>query len=273
MPDMTVTERVEISVATPAGPVTIPIQVPTGFVPITAIVPVMRDLGERAMALEQAQALTAGESVSCRKGCAACCRMLVPVSGPEAFALQDFVASLPQERRHAMLQRVGDARRRLEEAGLWETLSDIAETDRQLSDEEMEPINRAYFTLRMPCPFLESEVCSIYEERPAACRELLVTSPAELCEDPVANPVKPLPVPLRMSTVLGLLWSELTGGPIRFIPLPVALAWAARHMDARRRVWPGPVLVEHALDSTWRFLSRVFRERGIPVPESKTPPL
>lgn len=270
MAEVLPTERLEISVATPAGPVTIPIEVPTGYVPITAIVPAMRELGERAMATEEAQARKAGEQVSCRKGCAACCRMLVPVSGPEAFALHDFIESLSRERRHAMLARVDDAQRRLEQAGLWGPLNDLAETDRQLSDEEMEPINRAYFALRMPCPFLESEVCSIYEERPAACRELLVTSPAELCDDPVANPVKPLPVPLRMSTVLGLLWSHLAGGPIRFIPLPVALAWAARHADGREQVWRGPVLLEQALDSAWRFLSRVFRERGIPMPEAES---
>jgi Fe-S-cluster containining protein len=245
-----------------------PIEVSTGFVPITELVPVLRDLGERAMALEEAQAIAAGERVSCRKGCAACCRMLVPVSAPEALALGELIETLPEERRRATLRRVDEVRRRLEQAGLWAPLTEIADTDRQFSDEEMEPINRAYFALRMPCPFLESEVCSIYEGRPAACRELLVTSPSELCEDPVANPVRPLPVPLRMSTVLGLLWSELNGGPIRFIPLPVALAWATRHAEARGLVWRGSALLEQALDNVWRFVSRIFRERGIAPPEA-----
>jgi hypothetical protein len=84
-----------------------------------------------------------------------------------------------------------------------------------------------------------------------------------------SNPVRALPVPLRMSTVLGLFWSALTGGPIRFIPLPVALSWAERHAAAGRRVWQGTQLLEQALDQVWRFLSREFSHRGIPLPESK----
>lgn len=267
MADVIPTERLEISVTTPAGSLTIPVEIPTAFVPITAIVPAMRALGEQAMALEEQQAVASGEHISCRKGCAACCRMLVPLSAPEAFALADLIETLPDDRRRAIRRRVDEACRGLEQAGLLKRLTDIAESERQLSDEDMEPTNRDYYTLRMPCPFLENEACSIYEDRPAACRELLVTTPAELCEDLANNPVQVLPVPLRISTVLGLLWSELNGGPIRFIPLPIALAWAKRHADARGPGWRGTQLLEQALDKVWQFLSREFTRRGIPAPK------
>lgn len=249
-------ERLEVSIKTPAGMLTTPVEVPTGFVPVTAIVPLMRRLGEQAQALEERNALAAGETISCQKGCAACCRMLVPVSAPEAFALKDMIGALPEARRQATLRKVADAKARLEQAGLLARLTAIAETERQLSDEEMEPINRDYYALRMPCPFLENEVCSIYEDRPAACRELLVTSPAELCQDMVRNPVRLLPIPVRMSTALGLLWSDLVGGPLRFIPLPVALEWAERYGVESGRTWKGTHLLEQALDKVWRFLSQ-----------------
>src|SRR5512134_1034918 len=173
-------ERFEIALNTPAGRLTTALDVPTGFVPITAIVPVTRRLGEEAMQLEELHAKEAGKSISCRMGCAACCRMMVPVSPPEAFALRDYVKQLPADRRGPIMD-------------LLDQLQEIANASTPLSDKELDPINRAYYALRLPCPFLENELCSIYETRPAACRELLVTSPAELCSNIVGNPVEPLP--------------------------------------------------------------------------------
>ena len=41
-------ERFEVALNTPAGRLTTAIDVPTGFIPITAIVPVTRRLGEEA---------------------------------------------------------------------------------------------------------------------------------------------------------------------------------------------------------------------------------
>ncbi|MEW6543783.1 MAG: YkgJ family cysteine cluster protein [Nitrospirota bacterium] len=255
------TERYDVSLNTPAGPVTASIDVSTGFVPVTDLVAPLRRLSEQAMELEEREALAAGQPVSCKKGCAACCRMLVPVSAPEAFALRETVARLPEAGRQATLRRVAETRAGLERAGLLAHLTEIAETDRQLRDEEMESTNRRYYALRLPCPFLEQEVCSIYEDRPAACRELLVTTPPELCQDVVANPVRWLPVPVRMSTVLGLVWSHLVGGPVRFIPLPLALDWAERHAAENRAAWKAGDLLDQALDKVWRYLSREIASR------------
>ena len=251
-------ERFEVSLNTPAGRLTTALEVPTGFVPITAIVPLMRGLGEGVQALEEQRAVEAGQPISCRKGCAACCRMLVPVSPPEAFALADRVHALPEEQRRTMLSKVAEAKTKLEQAGLIEPLTALAETDRPLTDEDFEPLNRDYYALRMACPFLENETCSIYEDRPAACRELLVTSPPELCQDIARNPVRPLPVSVRMGTALGLLWSDLTGEAPRLIPLPLALDWAERHRTANRQEWKGAELLDKALDKVWRLLSQAF---------------
>lgn len=258
---MSTADRYDVSLNTPAGQVSTAIDVPSGFVPITAIVPAMRKLGEQALAQEERRITGAGLTISCRKGCAACCRMLVPVSAPEAFALHDMVRALPGERRDAIMARVAQARARLEQADLWVRLVELAEADRPLTDEDFEPVNRDYYALRLPCPFLEDEMCTIYEDRPAACRELLVTTPAELCDDLAHNPVKPIPVSVRVSTVLGFLWAELTGGAARLIPLPLALDWAARHQAENRRTWRGAELLDKALDKVWRFLSQEFQQR------------
>jgi len=255
-------ERFEVALNTPAGRLTTAIDVPTGLIPITAIVPVTRRLGDEAAELEVLQATEAGQTISCRKGCAACCRMLVPLSAPETFALREYVEQLPADRRTHLLNRLSDTKDRLKRAGLWDRLNDVAEASKPVADEELDPINRDYYALRIPCPYLENELCSIYESRPAACRELLVTSPAELCQDLLQNPVTPLPVSMRMSSILGLLWGALTSSPPRLIPLPIALEWAERHEKESRRTWPGSSLLDQALDNMWRFLSQEFTNRG-----------
>src|SRR5512141_1117748 len=224
-------ERFEVALNTPVGRLTTAIDVPTGFIPITSIVPLTRRLGEAAAQLEVQHATEAGQSISCRKGCAACCRMLVPLSAPEAFTLQEYVKQLPADRHTQLLNRLHDTKDRMKQAGLWDRMSEVAEASRQVSDEELDPINQSYYALRIPCPYLENELCSIYEARPAACRELLVTSPAELCQDLAQNPVTPLPVSMRMSSILGLTWGALTNSPPRLIPLPMALEWAERHEE------------------------------------------
>ena len=253
-------EQLDLSITTPAGPVTATVELPPGFVPVTQIVPLMRRLGGQAQALEQQRAVASGQTISCAKGCAACCRMLVPVSPPEAFALRAMVAALPPERSQAYLRSVADALAQLDRAGLLARLRHLADTDRPMTDDEMEPINRAYYALKLPCPFLENEMCSIYEDRPAACRELLVTSPADWCQDMVNKPVRALPVPLRIGTTLGLLWSTLSGGPPRLIPLPLALEWADHHEAENRAAWTARDLLDKVLDHIWRLLSNRTQE-------------
>jgi hypothetical protein len=104
-------------------------------------------------------------------------------------------------------------------------------------------------------------MCSIYEARPAACRELLVTSPAQLCDDLVENAVEPVPVSVRIGTVLGLVWAGVTGSAPRLIPLPLALDWAKRHREAAKKQWAGSDLIDRMLDTLWRVLSQELDRR------------
>lgn len=260
------TERFEVALNTPAGRVTAVLDVAIGFVPVTSIVPVARRLGEDMLKLEEARVREQGEPVSCQMGCAACCRMLVPLSPPEAFALRDYVAGLPAERQDRIRSRIDEIDQRLISHGLASSLREIAETVEAIPDEELDPVNRAYYALRLPCPFLENEICSIYEARPAACRELLVTSPASFCDDMVNNQVVPVPVGVRIGTVLGLLWSTIKSEPPRLIPLPMALEWAERHAHEASQRWSGAELIDLLLDKIWRVLSHEFQVRG------QTPP-
>ncbi|MCP9455652.1 MAG: YkgJ family cysteine cluster protein [Nitrospira sp.] len=250
------TEQYEISIQTAAGHVTTMVDVPTAFVPVTAIIPLLRRLGEEAQRLETTRSAEEGRCCSCTKGCAACCRMLVPLSPPEAFRLMEVIRLLPIEQQDRIVARLEQSKSLLRSHGIWQRLLDVGASERPLNDDELAPLNEAYYSLRMPCPFLEDETCSIYNERPSACRELLVTSPPDYCQDMANNPVDALPAPIRVSTVLGLLWGELTGTPPRMIPLPILRDWVEHHRPDRERTWQGVFLLEAALDKIWRFLSQ-----------------
>src|SRR5262249_15943606 len=143
--------------------------------------------------------------VSCKKGCGACCRQLVPVSQVEARYLRDLVEQLPEPRRSQIRARFDEARRLLAQSGL---LDKLFHTD-QWTEEEYNAVGRDYFQQGIPCPFLEEESCSIHPDRPITCREYLVTSPAGNCAQPTSGAVRTIPFPFKM-------WWALA----RFDPLP-----------------------------------------------------
>lgn len=266
MSGSTSTEHCELSLATPTGRITTSIEVPTGFVPVTAIIPLGRQLAAQAQQLEIEAVQRDGRSISCRQGCAACCRMLVPLSAPETFPLLDAVRRLPESERARLRERLDRTWAALERAGLRSKLQTLADTTRPISDEELEPLNRAYFALRVPCPFLENERCTVYEHRPSACRDLLVTSPPEWCEDVERHPVQSVPISVRLGTALGLLWANLRREAPRLIPLPLALEWAEQHEPERTSGSNGLALLDTFLDTLWRLLGQEFTARNVPMP-------
>ena len=121
-----------------------------------------------------------GRSVTCAAGCAACCRQLVPISRWEALHLASVVRAMPSARRKRVTGRFTAAIRRLEAAGL---LSRIANgfANHAHEPEVLEALQREYWAQQIPCPFLEDETCSVYQNRPLACRQYMVTSPPPLC--------------------------------------------------------------------------------------------
>jgi Fe-S-cluster containining protein len=150
----------------------------------------------------------ANDSVTCREGCAACCRRLVPVTRSEAHHYLEDVNVLPQPLQSEIRERFEAGKRKLAETGLLEKLqgNNAAELDRE------------YFALGIPCPFLDDESCAIHPDRPLACREHLVTSPAELCA--TNDDVRTVTLPALSRTS----FAALDDGDC--IPLILALDWA-----------------------------------------------
>ena len=199
-----------------------PITVPSGRVPAADVVPALQGLVNAVVAAAEAASAAKGGEISCRKGCGACCRQLVPVSRTEGERLLALVRSLPAERRERLNERFAAAGAAIEGAGLAER---GGRSDRELS--------LAYFALGLPCPFLEDESCSIHSDRPLVCREYLVTSPAELCAGPAQEGVTPVAVPKVSMAARGLQ------GDDDWFPLALLMTWArGRPRSDKRRTGP-----------------------------------
>src|SRR6266481_4431996 len=92
-----------------------PITVPNAPVTAAEIVPALQGLVNAVV-----EAAQAGKTVSCRKGCGACCRQLVPVSRAEGERLLQLVDALPTQRRATLLARFAAAEAAIDRAGLKE---------------------------------------------------------------------------------------------------------------------------------------------------------
>ena len=229
--------QVEVEMTLPAGPAR-----------LGSLLPVFQKVADGFVDLAVERAGAEGRAVSCRKGCGACCRQLVPISEVEARHIGRLVEELPESRREEIRARFARARERLAEAGLLEKLQDRE----SFADEDAASFGRRYFQLGIACPFLEDESCSIHADRPISCREYLVTSPAVNCADPK-------PGIIDMVELSGKVWTALAradsaGRAARFIawvPLVLAPDWAATHPDASE---PRPV--EEVFKGVWTELAR-----------------
>jgi Fe-S-cluster containining protein len=205
-----------------------PMTVASAPVPAAEVVPALQGLVNAVV-----EAAEMGKAISCRKGCGACCRQLVPVSRTEGERLLQIVEAMPAERRQTLKARFAATEKAIDAAGLAERKG---RSDRDLST--------AYFALRVPCPFLEEESCSIHPERPLVCREYLVTSPAELCAGPAQEGVTPVAVPKVSMAARGLQDDK-----DEWFPLAMLMAWA-RTRPRKTEQRTGPEWVQ-------RFLKRL----------------
>jgi Fe-S-cluster containining protein len=177
------THRLQLSVSVPAGPTR-----------LDDMLPLLQILSNELVDMAEREAADRGTPVSCRRGCGACCRQLVPVSPVEARQIARLVERLPLERQQVIRARFAQARQRLEAVGMWQQLQNRA----TWPESAVAEVGLAYFRLGIPCPFLEDESCSIHPQRPLTCREYLVTSPAEHCADPSTGQIQWVPLPAKV---------------------------------------------------------------------------
>ncbi len=204
------------------------VTVPTGPTKVSDLLPVARALSD-AVVREMCQVVEgAGERISCTEGCGACCRNLVAISEVEARRIRDVVEQLPEPRCATIRARFAEGRRSLERAGLLEKL----QAAERWTSADYTALVGSYFQQGIPCPFLEEETCSIYQERPITCREYLVISPPAYCTRLGSEGVQRVRLPLRVFNAVAR-WQVPPQEHFleRWVPLILALEWAAAHPD------------------------------------------
>jgi len=189
--------------------------------------PLFQSVTDGVVGIATGEAEKEGLTVSCSKGCGACCRQLVPISVTEARRLHQLIQEMPEPRKSEIRRRFAAGRERLECTGL---LEELKEPER-ISKGEARTLGLKYFYLGIACPFLEDESCSIHTDRPIACREYLVTSPAENCSKPTAETVRCVNLPGKVSGAVRSLDTGPSRHPAFWVPLLLAPDWAEMHPD------------------------------------------
>ncbi|HUO06913.1 MAG TPA: YkgJ family cysteine cluster protein, partial [Phycisphaerae bacterium] len=166
--------------------------------PRRALLPVLQQLTDAVVNIAEQRAADAASPISCKKGCDACCRQMVPITPTEAHFLAHLLNALDAPLAARIRDRFQNALAALDSAGLLQKLLHR----HLLPPEQLAQLDRHYFSLQLPCPFLEDHACSIHQHRPLACREFLVTSDPLHCTDPGSGRVAQVELGARISHAL-----------------------------------------------------------------------
>lgn len=218
-----VTANIEMTVLSKR--IALQLTVSTGPTRARELLPIAHGLTQIASDIACSESEASGKPVSCKAGCGACCRQLIPITQTEAHHLRAVVGAMPDERRRDIERRFDDALSHLQQADMLEPLRS-AELWSKLNPVEF---GDRYFRLGIACPFLEDESCSIHEARPMTCRAFSVTSPAEHCRNPGPDNIVPVqhPLPRPLDAFGRAITGAAAGTPAPWVPLVLALDYAS----------------------------------------------
>jgi Fe-S-cluster containining protein len=221
--DSTPTATADVRMSVGGRPVHLQLTMPTGPTPVRDMLPLFHGLTNLVVNIAEEAVEQAGKHISCRAGCGACCRQIVPISESEAHHVKRLVDDLPEPRRTIVRERFADGLKRMAAAGMLKRMRHM----------EREPnavrLGLDYFRVGVACPFLEEESCSIHPDRPLGCREYLVTSPAEFCATQEPGKVQGVPIPAEVSRAVRAV--DKGSSTVGWVPLLLALDWAESHPE------------------------------------------
>ncbi|MCX5633243.1 MAG: YkgJ family cysteine cluster protein [Phycisphaerae bacterium] len=209
------------------------------------IVPLARKLSTKLAIAFLAGLRGNGQSVPCCKGCCACCSYLIPLSVPEVFRLREELLEMPAENSSRIFQSCLDtAKRILDKKFRTSYLKSFSKSGQP----RINQVSKWYGGLELACPFLSDGLCMLYEQRPFACREHIVTGSAVSCQTDHRDEPNVAPMPVSILEVLGQLTAELEQSDIEAVMLPLAFAWAQDNLQRAERTWPAVAMVKRFVE-------------------------
>jgi Fe-S-cluster containining protein len=172
-----------------------------------------------------------GEKISCQAGCGACCRQPVPLAEIEVYQIARLVEEMPEPRRSQIKQKFIEAGEKLKKINWSERLDNAFNADSASKPDEIIKLALEYFSQNIACPFLENESCSIHPDRPLSCREFLVTSPAENCQNPSPENIRHVDLKFKVSNLVRRLWKSENLPDRDVVTMIYALEWAGQHPE------------------------------------------
>ncbi len=214
-----------------------------GWATLADIVPVARRISTKLALAALDNLKQQSQDVPCCKGCSQCCYYLVPLSVPEAFCLRRQILAMNSARRELLVNRC------LETAAIViENHQQSEEQNLNFTESDISQISLWYSQIKLPCPFLSEKLCTVYQIRPSACREHIVTGSSELCGTDMTKDFNVVKMPVSILEVMTQLTAQLEQSQPEAVMLPVALPWTQINLERNKRTWPAIEIVEKFAD-------------------------
>lgn len=248
--------RVEKEILIFGFPIRFCVDIAGDYARLADMVPLARMVCDTLLNIHLAISARHGYPPSCRKKCTACCHYLVPLSLPEVFRLRREFSSMPADYRIPILKSCIHASIKI-------LRQDITEPEIN-ENTSLAHISKWYSGLDIPCPLLSDGLCSIYQQRPLACREYYVSSPPAWCRDSIDCEPRSIRMPFSISEILGTVAAELEQTEAEAVMLPLALIGTDELTERSKRMWPTVYMVRLFLD----VLEKTALRHSDPLPVS-----
>lgn len=212
------------------------------------IVPLARSICSNIINVVLKKIRSRGEYIPCYKGCSTCCyRCLVPVSVPEAFRLKEEIEKEPAYKRQSIWEDCLNASRHILTHKPPKKFVHKSAESSSNKPANLVLISNWYSSLKLACPFLNQDICTIYQKRPLVCREHFIIGSAEGCEEDDYS-AEVVEMPIQVPNALGQLASELEDTNVEAVILPLTLVWCKENKERAARTWPYSMMVERFVE-------------------------
>jgi len=220
-------------------------------VPLSELVPMACQLSQLIIDASSRRIEESDGRIACRKGCAACCSYLIPISPAEAYHLRDEIFKMPQLEQRTLFRSCQHTTRQLVD----HRIPDALFSPTQEHEERLDILSDWYRDMKLPCPFLVNHTCCIYDFRPLACREYFVTSHPSLCRPESTEKATRVPMPLRIAEVLAETCRILEDGESSIL-LPLLPSFLQDNSQRSWALYPAEQVVSTFLETLNDYTQR-----------------